>query len=373
MYKFFKNNYVYSFIVKFSILLMFVLINPLNSFAITSYGEGVAKINNGNVSNAKIQALNFAKLEAIENVSSINIKNETLVKNSKLLDETIKKEFSGKIKDFTIIEEKNENGYISIKIKANIDVKSLKDNLKPNYSKISAYLTVLSINEKNQYVENEEILKSIKNELTNNEIFVNNYTVNKIFNKNVIDSIISKKYSNLNIDFIKSNYDSIIVGITKNDVKYTDVGYGDTKFAVANGEFTWYVFSKVNGKFELTKTDTLLKRGVGATESVALSQFNKNIIDSSFKIASDISEVFPKNEKRIIKIKFGNEFTLEEALDLKKVLQNIPFLLNIKMKDLDYFLVEFTEKPYYLAVFLEETKKYVVKEIKNNELVIIII
>ena len=356
----------------FLILFLLLTLIPLQAFAITSYGEGSAKIKNGDKDSAEAIALNYAKLEAIENVSNINIKSDALVKNSKLVDETIKKEFSGEIKEFKILEVINRDGFITVKIKAEIDYNNLSEikNVKKTNGD-SVFLAVYTKEKNGKYTSNNIVTTAIQNEFENKNIEVNKYPITEKITKNIIDSIMSNNYIKMSKDFINTKYSNIVIGIIDYKLMTTDGGYGDTKFIVANGNFTWNLFSKENNTFKLTNSSNMLKRGMGATDSVATMCFNKNVAKSSFKIVSDISESIFNSQQKTIKISFGNKFSFDDLMELKKVLQNIPFLVNVNLKDNEFLLVDYGEKPYYLGIFLEDTKKYVVKEIKNNELVII--
>ena len=76
------------------------------------------------------------------------------------------------------------------------------------------------------------------------------------------------------------------------------------------------------------------------------------------------------NYKSIRIVLTGANTLIDYLADLKNDLKNIPFVLQVKEQDDSSLIVDYPDKSYYLAVFLEKDNKYKVTKLSYNELII---
>ena len=105
--------------MKIAIFILFLLYNGI-VFANSVVAEGEAVIKNNDNESARSIALLRAKWSAVESVSPAKVKVESIINNSKIIDEAIKTELTATISSFTIIEEKIVDNKYIIKINANV-------------------------------------------------------------------------------------------------------------------------------------------------------------------------------------------------------------------------------------------------------------
>ena len=101
------------------IFILFLMYNGI-VFASSVTAEGEALIENNDNESARSIALLRAKWSAVESVSPAKVKVESIINNSKIIDEAIKTELTATISSYDIIEEKIVDNKYIVKINANV-------------------------------------------------------------------------------------------------------------------------------------------------------------------------------------------------------------------------------------------------------------
>lgn len=355
---------------KFGILLtviLFVLSNNGIIFASTVVGEGEAVIKDNDIKTAKSMALIRAKWAAVEGESAANVKVDTIINNSKIIDEAIKTELSATVSSYKVIEEKVAGDKYYVKIEATV-IDKVKDE------------KVASIN--------KQICVLIAGVIPDNRVdFNNSYTLKTIslLNENGFD-VVEVDYNKINTkDFlaaIKNNDKTILANMLKNYKcqnillgslfildKGSNTGYGKFNIQMVSAELTWKL---LNNDLKVIKGDTLSGRGQGVSMDDAATRAYKNISETgAMQMVSQVSESLLDSDKKYIRVVLtGSNTNIDDLNELRNELKHIPFVLGVKELNNTSLAVNYPEKALYLGMFLERENKYRVVKLNDNELII---
>ena len=338
-------------------------------FASVVISEGEALIENNDKSSAKAVALLRAKWAAIESVSPANNKVDTIINNSKILDEAIKTELTATISSFSVVEEKVENNKYYIKIKANV-VDNAASKMVARVSKDNSLCVLIGGIMPNGRVEfnNNFTLKSISL-LNDNGFDVAEINYNTVNHKDFTNAVNVSNYKN--IINITNSYGckNIFLGSLSIIDKGNNTGYGTFNISIAGGNLTWKL---INNDNKLLKTGFFSDRGQGATFSdAAISIYNNMAKTTAVKLVSQVSEEILGAEKKSIRVVLtGSNTNLDDFNELRNDLKQIPFVLEISELNTTSLVVNYPDTALYLGIFLERGGKYKVVDLSDNELII---
>lgn len=358
------------FNTKFGILLtviLFVLSNNGIIFASTVVGEGEAVIKDNDIKTAKSMALIRAKWAAVEGESAANVKVDTIINNSKIIDEAIKTELSATVSSYKVIEEKVAGDKYYVKIEATV-IDKVKDE------KVAS--------------GNKQICVLIAGVIPDNRVdFNNSYTLKTIslLNENGFD-VVEVDYNKINTkDFlaaIKNNDKTILANMLKNYKcqnillgslfildKGSNTGYGKFNIQMVSAELTWKL---LDNDLKVIKGDTLSGRGQGVSMDDAATRAYKNISETgTMQMVSQVSESLLDSDKKYIRVVLtGSNTNIDDLNELRNELKHIPFVLGVKELNNTSLAVNYPEKALYLGMFLERENKYRVVKLNDNELII---
>lgn len=365
-----NNLYFNRNLVILLFLILFILINGGTIFAKEVTASGEAEIENGDKNVAKSIALLRAKWAAIEQVSAAKIKVDTIINNSKIMDEAIKTELTATISSYTVLEENVKDNKYYIKIKAKV-ADNITDDFVRNMNRDNSLCVLVAgvMPDGTVNFNNNFTLKSI--ELLNENGFnVADIDYNSISRKDFLNGV---NYSNYN-SLVKKLYGThkcmnILLGKLSIVDKGKNTGYGTFNINIAGGELTWQLVDK-NAK--VLKTGSLQGRGQGVSINDAAMNVYKNMAESSsVKMVSQVAEAVLGNDKKSIRIVLtGSNTNLDDFNELRNDLKHIPFVLDIKELDSNSLVVNYPDKALYLGMFLEKDNKYKVVDLSDNELII---
>lgn len=86
-----------------------------------------AVLNTGDVASAKDRARKDALRNAVEMVAGANVTSVTTVKDFQLVNDAVSSKAEGMVKEYTVLEEKNEGGVYNIKIRATVSKAAAQD------------------------------------------------------------------------------------------------------------------------------------------------------------------------------------------------------------------------------------------------------
>lgn len=360
--------------IKFKIFLLLLFVLATGTvFAVEIETVGEALIVNDDKASAKAMALSRAKWTAVETVSPAKIKIDTIINNAELADEAVKTELSATINFYNIIEETVKNNKYIIKIKANVipeKVENLIDRLSSDTSICVMIAGIMP--ESSSLLFDQSFSSAVINQLEE-----------KGFNINLID------YSQITADKFNAGFNNTTYKSVDNLIKNAEcrnillgklsivdmgnnVGYGTVSFKLVSGELNWKLIEKQNSKIKILNSGFFSSRSQGATlNNAAVNIYKSMANNTAVKLVSQVSEkVLGDNYKSIRVVLTGANTAIDDLSELKSDLKNIPFVLQIKEQDDSSLVVDYPDKAYYLAVFIEKDNKYKVTKLSDNELII---
>lgn len=354
------------------LLLLFVL-TAGTVFAIEIETSGEALIINDDKASAKAMALSRAKWAAVETVSPAKIKIDTIINNADLADEAVKTELSATIKSYNIIEENVKDNKYIIKIKANV-IPEKVENLIDGLSSDTSICVMIAGNmpESNSLLFDQSFSSAVISKLEEKGFNVNLIDYSNITAVSFNAAFNNTTYKNVN-NLIKNEVcRNILLGILSIIDMGNNVGYGTVSFKLVSGELNWKLIEKQNNKIKILNSGFFSGRSQGATLNNAVVNIYKSMANNTaVKLVSQVSEkVLGDNYKSIRIVLTGTNTAIDDLSQLKNDLKNIPFVLQVKEQDDSSLIVDYPDKAYYLAVFLEKDNKYKVTKLSDNELII---
>lgn len=362
------------------LLILLFLFLPLMTMAagnktVEAFGE--AEITGNDISAAKIQALARAKWSAMEKAAGVQVKVESLVQNAVLVDEAIKSEVKGVIKNYSVLDEGKDGSVYWNKIKATIaPAKAVKAmSLVSKNTSVAVMIPVVFPD--GRVEETTSLTENIINELINKELEVTDLAASQdSVSVKEIDSAM-KRNDFLVMRNLAYKHLSGMILIGKVDTTATaregkNVGYGvSLPFNIVTGRLTYRLIGDKNGRKVILSSGFVSGRGQGATIEDAtyrmMDNLNKNV--SSKLIGLVIEKVKGVNSKPIEVILAGNA-DVNKLMELKQMLQYISWVLDTKALGTDRIMVTYPEKTLYLVTALNSKMKYEIKRFNDYQIVL---
>ena len=357
---------------KIFLILLFVL-TAGTVFAVEIETVGEAVIVKDDKASAKAMALSRAKWTAVETVSPAKIKIDTIINNAELADEAVKTELSATIKSYSIIEETVKDNKYIIKIKADVipeKVENLLDGLSSDTS--ICVMIAGSMPGSDSLLFDQAFSSAVINQLEEKGFNVNLIDYSKITTGSFSAAFNNTTYKNVENLIKNSVCRNILLGKLSIIDMGSNVGYGTVTFKLVSGELNWKLVEKQNDKIKILNSGFFSGRSQGATLNNAAANIYKSMANNTaVKLVSQVSEkVLGDNYKSIRIVLTGANTSIDDLSELKNDLQNIPFVLQVKEQDDSSLIVDYPDKAYYLAVFLERENRYKVTKLSDNELII---
>lgn len=355
---------------KFAILLtiiLFILSNNGTIFASTVIGEGEAVIKDNDVKTAKSMALIRAKWAAVEGESAANVKVDTIINNSKIMDEAIKTELSATISSYKVIEEKTAGDKYYVKIEATV-IDNVKDEKVASGNKQICVLIAGVTPDNRVDFNNSFTLKSIS--LLNESGFdVIEVDYSKIKPKDYLAAVENNDKTILANMLKNYKCENILLGRLFILDKGNNTGYGTFNIQMVSAELTWKL---LDNTFKVIKGDTFSGRGQGVSIDDAATRAYKNISETgAMQMVSKVAESVLDSDKKYIRVVLtGSNTNIDDLNELRNELKHIPFVLGVKELNNSSLAVNYPEKALYLGMFLERENKYRVVKLNDNELII---
>lgn len=350
------------------IFILFLMYNGI-VFASSVTAEGEALIENNDNESARSIALLRAKWSAVESVSPAKVKIESIINNSKIIDEAIKTELTATISSYDIIEEKIVDNKYIVKINANV-IENNADNNDSGLPNDDALCVIIggvmpngSINYNNNFT-----LEAI-NLFKEQGINVAEVNYNGISRTIFLNAVKHSKYDGIINITNKYKCENILLGSLSILDKGNNTGYGSFNINIAGGDLSWKL---IDNNKKLLKTGFFNGRGQGATlEDAALSVYNTMAKNTAVKVVSQVLEVLSGIDKKSIRVVLtGANTSLDDFNELRDDLKNIPFVLNVRELNQTSLSVNYPDKALYLGIFLEKDSKYKVTKLSDNEIII---
>jgi len=363
---------------KIVFLLFLIGLFTLNSAeckVVESTGE--ALIQNGDIGAAKNQAIIRAKWAALENAAQVNIKVETIVQNAILVDESIKSEVSGAVKNYTILDEGKDGDTYWVKIKAEVEPKNAVKTVSIFAKNTSISVLLPVVFPDGRVLESSPLSEKIINELVLQNFEVvdiaslgNPYSIEQLNNamkNNDFLTLRSLAYRALSGVLLVGKVESIA---TAKEGK--NVGYGiNLPFNIVSGKLTYRLIGTKNGQKIILDSGYVTARGQAASVDDAVYNMLENLsYEVTNRIISSISEKIRGIENKKVEIVLAGNTDVDKLLQLKNDLQYIAWVLNIETQGTDKLVLDYPEKVVYLANAIEQKRDYSIKKINDRQIIL---
>lgn len=136
-----------------------IILSLLTFLVTVSFGQKGGEVTASGYGETKEEAVNYALREALQSVTLTKISSETLVINSKLIEDKISSKSEGFISSYKILSEKEQNNYFFVKVLAKINTKELFSVIK------TEKLDIVAIDGESMYVAAESKKRYLDNYL----------------------------------------------------------------------------------------------------------------------------------------------------------------------------------------------------------------
>ncbi len=356
----------------FLFLLLFIFFDG-TIFAIEIEAVGETVIINNDTASAKTIALSRAKWTAIETVSPTKIKVDTIINNTEIADEAVKTELSATVKSYDILDEVIKDNKYIIKIRANVIPEMVEGIINGLSSDTSICVMIAGIMPHSSILSFDQAFSSaVIMQLKEKGFSINLIDYSKI-TVNTFNSAFNNTTYNSIYQLLKNtSCRNILIGKLSILDMGSNVGYGTVSFKIVSGELNWKLLEKYNNTIKIKNSGFFSSKAQGATINDATINIYKNMANNTaIKLVSQVAEkVLGDNYKSIRVVLTGINTSIDDLKSLKNDLANIPFVLQVKEQNDNSLIIDYPDKSYYLAVFLERNNKYKVIKLSDNELII---
>lgn len=359
--------------IKHLAALIFILAASFNlAFAVTVESLGEAEIVGEDTASARMLAVSRAKWSALEQASGVKVKIDTIMVDASLADEAVKTSLAGTIKSFNVLEEGKDGNIFWVTIRADIipdEAKKTLNAMAKNTS-IAVFIRSVSIDGKISY--GSSFASAIEKELIDKGFEVSGASLRSVADIALIDKALeSEDYELLKELTYKTMSTAFLIGTLKAESLGNDIGYSKIDFSIVTGKFDWKLVGEKDDKKVLLTSGNVAGRGQGAVATAAENNLSMNMAKSgAIKVVSEVSQKILGENAKIIKLTMVGETNTQYFRELKDDLKNIPFVLDVKEMSLKDFAVNYPEKTYYLASFLQRNNKYRVVKMEDAEIII---
>lgn len=341
---------------------------------VTAIGE--ADIVNEDKASARIQAVARAKWAALEQVAGIKVKADTIVMNAQLVDEAVKTETEGIVKDFKVIGEEVDGNMYRVQIEALIEEQGAKKAMSL-FSKNTNIAVMIPVFYPDRHVEVQNPLSErVIDGLISNQMEVLDLAAQKngVSVKELDYAIKTQNYMAMTNIAVNHLSNTILIGKVVSKVvarKGADFGYGKLPFDVVQGELSYRLLANKDGRTIILKTGTLNAKGQGATVEDATYRM---VSDLSNRVAGQLVGIvlneFKGQNARMVNVRITGKNDLKKLMSLKQILNYTPWVLNVQEQGTDTLLVQYPEKSLYLATAINSKHQFKVRSLSDYEIVV---
>lgn len=352
------------------VFILAVSVNLANAVTVESLGE--AEIISDDTASARTLAVSRAKWSALEKVSGVKVKIDTIMTDASLADEAVKTSLSGTIKSFDILDEGKDGKIFWVSIKADIILDEAKKTLNAmaKNTAIAVFIRSVSVDGKVDY--GSQFASSVEKELIDKGFEVSGTALRSPADIAIIDKALeTENYELLKELTYKTMSSAFLIGTLKAESLGNDIGYTKIDFSIVNGKFDWKLVGEKDGKKVLLSSGNVAGRGQGAVATAAENNLSMNMAkNSAIKVVSDVSQKILGENAKVIKLTMLGDTNVKNFRELRDDVKNIPFVLDVKEMSLKDLAVNYPEKTYYLASFLQRNNKYRVVKMDDAEIII---
>jgi hypothetical protein len=341
--------------------------------------EGEAIIVNNDVPSAKAEAVARAKWSAVEQVVGVEVKAQSVVQNMALVDDAVSKNIRGVVTGYKLLQQENIKDTMWVKINACVEPAKAKEavsSLALNNS-IAVFIpakkpkVVKEMEEihKTPYGKTERSGLATKDEYDETNILSENligrlteqgYTVFDIAPTHAMDAQeienAVKSGNFLTVRSLMYKFLSNILIIGKIDYsistrKGQDIGYGiSMPFNNVTVRLTYRIVTRDEaGKTKILTAGTEEGKGMAMNVEDAAANGMKDLSQKLTPVILEKVSQYIKGIAKKVQVKVTGISDMSTNFEVKEILQNIAWVLNVEDKGLGEFIVSYPENSVYLA------------------------
>ncbi len=344
-----------------------------NVKCINSVGIGEASVIKGDRASAKVEAIAKAKWDAIEKALGVTTSVKTIVQNFKLLDEVIKNEVGGFIKDVKVIKEENFEDMVRVQIKGCVYPKEAEKALSL-VSRDTAF-SVIVITKRPGIVELDEmnpVTTELINILNQQGFKVYDFAGNPNVNPYDIEKIIAqRRFIALRAYMSRVLSGAIVVGkveLIPSTRTGQDIGYGiRATFNVVTARLNYFLLTHDRGGLRIIASGSL--SAMGRAPHIEDANF-KAMEALAQKLGSDMLgkiERYMASKRKYVTVVVKGIKSTTQNFAIKEKLQRIPWVQSVEDMGLGKFRVNYLENTVYLANAIERIPELQLIEFSATE------
>lgn len=341
--------------------------------------EGEAAVVNGDIPSAKTEAVSRAKWAAVEHAVGVEVKAQSVVQNVMLVDEAISKQINGIVSSYKVLQVRNGEGVISVRVNACVEPARAKDaltGLALNNS-IAVFIPAKSPKVLNEYdvvsntpgwryerhdvrTTDEHDEANILSETVIGKLTEQGYTVVDVAPSNVMDAaeiertMKSGNYLSLRSLMYKFLTNIILIGKVDYAVstrKGEDIGQGIAMpFNHVTARLTYRIVTRdSSGKMVILTSGTEKGKGLANNLEDAAAEGLRDLSENLTPVILDKIGKYIKGAAKKVDVRVSGISQLSDNFAVKEVLQNTAWVTDVEEKGLGEFKVGYTENPIYLA------------------------
>lgn len=323
--------------------------------------EGEAAIVNNDVPSARQEAVARAKWAAIEKAVGVQVKAQSFVQNFTLVEDVMKTEVTGAVKDYTIVAQDRKGDLYWVQIRARVEPTRAQQAVSALALNNSIAVFIPAKKPKAGGGEEEYEETNVLSETLIGKLRSQDYTVVDIAPTNAVDAAEIEKAAKggqtltLRTLMYKFLSNLLIVGKIDYNIstkKGEDIGYGlSMPFNNVAVKLTYRLLAKNNQTGKTEVLDAGFEQGKGLANSVE-DAATEGLKDLAEKIAPKILEKvakFMQGNTKKISVKVAGVKDLDTSMEVKSILQNIVWVTGVDDKEMGEFIVSYPENTLYLA------------------------
>ncbi len=323
--------------------------------------EGEAAIVNNDVPSAKQEAVARAKWAAIEKAVGVQVKAQSFVQNFVLVEDAMKTEVKGAVKDYTIVSQEKKADIYWVQIRARVEPTRAQQAVSALALNNSIAVFIPAKKPKAGRGDEEYEETNVLSETLIGKLRSQDYTVVDIAPTSAVDAAEIEKAAKgghtltLRTLMYKFLSNLLIVGKIDYNIstkKGEDIGYGiSMPFNNVAVKLTYRLLAKNNQTGKTEVLDAGFEQGKGLANSVedAATEALKDLAEKiTPKIMEKVAKFMQGNTKKIT-VKVAGVKDLDTNMDVKGILQNIVWVTGVDDKEMGEFIVSYPENTLYLA------------------------
>lgn len=322
--------------------------------------EGEAAIVNNDVPSARTEAIARAKWAAVEQVTGIEVKAQSVVQNMVLVDDAISKQTRGVISGYNVLNEKDESDTVRVKINACVEpvkAKEAASGMALNNS-ITVFIPARKpkvVSGRDEYEETNILSETIIGRLAEQGYTVVDAAPGHPADAREIEGAV-KSGNSMTVRSLMYKFLSNVMLIGKVDytvstAKGQDIGYGlSMPFNNVTVRLAYRIITRdSSGKTVILAAGAESGKGLANSVEDATAAGLKELADKMSPVVIDKIAGYIKGVAKKVRVRVDGIADMSTNFAVKDMLQNLAWVTSVDEKGLGDFIVGYPENVVYLA------------------------